>query len=122
MIDLKPTIYSALKNDSELSTLISDRVFFMQVPTTAKIEDGPCITYYEQNNSPALVGDGRELASESVFVIDVWSKGNTTAIAQAVDNIMSGLRFDREFAADLYEADTGVYHKSMRYRHKTTRR
>lgn len=115
MIDLKPTIYSALKNDSELSTLISDRVFFMQVPTTVKIEDGPCITYYEQNNLPVYFADNHEQASELIFVVDVWSKGNTTAIAQEVDRIMKSLGFVRAVAIDLYEQDTGVHHKSMRF-------
>lgn len=118
MIDLKPTVYIALKNDPTLSSLIAGRVIFLALP------DGPvfpCITYYEQNNAPALKGDERELTSESVFIIDVWSKGNTTAIAQAVDAVMTDLRFNREFAADLYESDTGVYHKSMRYRTKTRR-
>jgi hypothetical protein len=117
--NVKTTVVSALKADTTLKGLVSDRVIFMSLPEEPEF---PCITYYEQNNSPALVGDGKELTSESVMVIDVWSKGSTTAIAQAVDDVMAGLRFVREFAGDLYETDTGVYHKSMRYRHKTTRR
>lgn len=119
MKNVKPDIVSALKNDPTLSNLIAGRVIFMALPDDPEL---PCITYYEQNNSPALMGDGKELATESVMVIDVWAKGSTTAIAQAVDNVMAGLRFVREFAGDLYENDTGVYHKSMRYRHKTVRR
>lgn len=118
MIDLKPTVYSSLKNDPALSKLIAGRVIFMTLPDEPVF---PCITYREENNSPALVGDGKELTSESVIVIDVWSKGSTTAIAQAVDSVMAGLNFRREFAGDLYESDTGVYHKSMRYRIKTRR-
>ncbi|HBC94395.1 MAG TPA: hypothetical protein DCZ10_16220 [Pelotomaculum sp.] len=119
MIDLKPTVYSALKNDPTLTNLVAGRVVFYNLPDKPAF---PCITYYEQTNAPALRGDDREMTSESVMVIDVWSKGNTTAISQAVDNVMSGLHFVREFAGDLYENDTGVYHKSMRYRHKTVRR
>lgn len=119
MKNIKTTVVSTLKADTTLKGLVSDRVIFMSLPDEPEF---PCITYYEQNNSPGLKGDGRELTTESVMVIDVWSKGSTTAIAQAVDNVMAGLRFVREFAGDLYENDTGVYHKSMRYRHKTTRR
>jgi hypothetical protein len=119
LIDLKPTVYSALKNDPALSKLIGGRVIFMTLPAEPVF---PSITYREENNSPALKGDGRELASQSVMVIDIWSKGNTTAIAQAVNTVMTDLRFVREFATDLHETDTGVYHKHMRYRHKTTRR
>ena len=118
MKDLKSTVLSALKNDPTLSSLIDGRVIFMSLPDEPEF---PCITYYEQNNSPALVGDGKELTSESVMAIDVWSKGSTTAIAQAVDSVMAGLNFRREFAGDLQESDTGVYHKSMRYRHKSRR-
>ena len=118
MKNIKATVVSTLKADTTLKGLVSDRVIFMSLPDEPEF---PCITYYEQNNSPALVGDGKELTSESVMVIDVWSKGSTTAIAQAVDNIMAGLHFVREFAGDLYETDTGVYHKSMRYRNKTRR-
>lgn len=119
MIDLKPTVYSALKNDLALSKLIGGRVIFMTLPAEPVF---PSITYREENNSPALKGDGRELTSESVMVIDIWATGSTTAIAQAVDSVMAGLNFRREFATDLYETDTGVYHKHMRYRHKNVRR
>ena len=118
MKNLKTEVKAALANDPTLSNLIDGRVIFMALPDSP---DFPCITYYEQNNSPGLKGDGRELTTESVMVIDVWSKGSTTAIAQAVDNIMAGLHFVREFAGDLYETDTGVYHKSMRYRNKSRR-
>ncbi len=118
MINLKTTVVSALKDDPTLSSLIGDRVIFMELPDSPTF---PCITYREENNAPALVGDGKELTSESVMVIDIWSKGSTTAIAQAVDDVMVGLNFRREFAGDLYEKDTGVYHTSMRYRTKTRR-
>ena len=118
MKNIKTTVVSTLKADTTLKGLVSDRVIFMSLPDEPEF---PCIIYYEQNNSPALVGDGKELTSESVMVIDVWAKGSTTAIAQAVDDVMAGLHFVREFAGDLYETDTGVYHKSMRYRNKSRR-
>lgn len=119
MKDMKSIVVSTLKADTTLKSLVSDRVYFMAGPDPPSL---PCITYYEQNNSPALYGDGKELTTESVMVIDLWARGSTTIIAQAVDSVMAGLNFRREFAADLYETDTGVYHKHMRYRHKTVRR
>jgi hypothetical protein len=118
LINVKPDIVAALTDDSALSSLIDGRAIFHGPPDKARL---PCITYREENNAPALMGDGKELTSESVIVIDVWSLGSTTAIAKAVDDVMAGLRFVREFAGDLYETDTGVYHKSMRYRIKTRR-
>lgn len=119
MKNIKTTVVSTLKADTTLKGLVSDRVIFYALPDSPVF---PSITYYEQNNAPALVGDGKELTSESVMVIDIWATGSTTAIAQAVDSVMAGLNFRREFATDLYETDTGVYHKHMRYRHKNVRR
>lgn len=119
MKNVKPDLVEALTNDPTLSELIDGRVIFKSLPDEPEL---PCITYYEQNNSPGLKGDRKELTSESVMVIDVWSKGSTTAIAQAIDNVMTGLNFVREFSGDQNESDTGVHHKSMRYRHKTVRR
>lgn len=118
MKNIKTTVVSTLKADTTLKGLVSDRVIFYALPDSPVF---PSITYYEQNNSPALVGDGKELTSESVMVIDIWATGSTTAIAQAVDSVMAGLNFRREFAGDLYESDTRVYHKSMRYRNKSRR-
>lgn len=118
MKNIKTTVVSTLKADTAIKGYVSDRVIFYALPDSPVF---PCITYYEQNNSPALVGDGKELTSESVIVIDIWATGSTTAIAQAVDSVMASLYFVREFAGDLYETDTGVYHKSMRYRIKTRR-
>jgi hypothetical protein len=113
VIDLKSTIVSSLKADDTLKSLISDRVIFM-----AKKDDTdlPCITYREENNTPALSPFGSpEPAVWVTFVIDIWSKGDTSTIASAVDAVMRGLGLIREFSADLYEQDTKVYHKSMRF-------
>jgi len=114
VINLKPDVVAALKNDATLVGLLGGPRIYFQVAPNA--DEFPRITYYEQDNRPALHGDSRELGSEVTFVIDIWAKASTSAIADAVDRIMTGLGFVREFAGDLYEQDTGVYHKNMRYR------
>jgi len=113
MINLKPNVVSALKNDTTLTGLLGGPRIYFQVAPNA--DEFPRITYYEQDNRPALYGDSQELGSELIFVVDVWSKASTTAIADAVNGVMASLGFMREFAGDLYEEDTGVFHKNMRY-------
>lgn len=114
MINLKPDVVSALKNDATLTGLLGGpRIYFQVAPNP---DEFPRITYYEQDNRPALYGDTQELGSEITFVVDIWAKASTTAIADAVNRVMVGLGFVREFAGDLYEQDTGVFHKHMRYR------
>lgn len=113
MIDLKSTIVSTLKADTTLKSLISDRVYFLSVPEEPAF---PCITYREENNTPALSPFGSpEPAAWTVFVIDIWSKGDTSTIASAVDAVMRSLGLIRVFGGDLFEQDTKVFHKSMRF-------
>lgn len=113
MINIKPKVVAALKADAALTEFVGDRIYYYYPPVEAAY---PCISYYELDNRPALYGDNQELASEIMIVVDIWSKGSTSNIADAVARVMKSLRFIREFAGDLYEADTGVYHKTMRYR------
>lgn len=113
MIDPKRTIVSALKADSTLKSLISDRVYFLSVPEEPTF---PCITYREENNTPALSPFGSpEPAVWVTFVVDIWSKGDTSTIASVVDTVMRSLGFIRVFGGDLFEQDTKVFHKSMRF-------
>ena len=113
MIDPKSTIVSTLQADTALKSLISDRVYFLSVPEEPTF---PCITYREENNTPALAPFGSpEPAAWTVFVIDIWSKGDTSTIASAVDAVMRSLGLIRVFGGDLFEQDTKVFHKSMRF-------
>lgn len=114
MINLKTNVVSALKNDTTLTGLLGGPRIYFQLASNA--DEFPRITYYEQDNRATLYGDSQEIGSEITFVIDIWAKASTTAIADAVNRVMVGLGFVREFAGDLYEQDTGVFHKNMRYR------
>ena len=113
MINIKPTVVAALKADATLTGLLGGQRVYFQVSPNA--DEYPRITYYELDNSGALFADDVEQASEIVIMVDVWSKTSTSAIAQAVDNVMTGLGFEREAAPDLYENDTKVHHKAIRY-------
>ncbi|WP_334111255.1 DUF3168 domain-containing protein [Thermodesulfitimonas autotrophica] len=115
MINVKPDVVAALKADATLAGLVGNRIYFHYPPVEAAY---PCISYYELNNRPfyPFYSAGQTLAAEIILVVDVWAKGSTSAIADAVNKVMEGLQFMREFACDLYEVDTGVYHKTMRYR------
>lgn len=78
----------------------------------------PCISFYESNNREYGQADGAEYASEVEYTIDVWAMTpeTTATMAQAVDTALASLRLKRTFAYDLYEQDTRIHHKSMRYR------
>jgi len=115
VIDVKDDILSALEADSTLvGLLLGKRIYQAAAPDP---EENPRVTFYEMDNKGALKGDDQKSGSDIIIVVDVWRKGGgTTAIAQAVNTVMTGLGFEREFAGDLYEPDTKFHHKTMRFR------
>ena len=78
----------------------------------------PQITFYESDNREFGQADGNEYITEVEYTVDLWalSPEITSAMALLVDTAMSVLRLKRTFSYDLYEQDTRVHHKNMRYR------
>ena len=117
MIDSKAIVGTALTGDSALSALLGagDRVFYWMPPSEPVY---PCIVFREEDNAATEWADNAEYGSNIVVVIDVLSDGNTFAIADKVNLIMTDQGFAREYARDLFR--DGVYQKHMRF--STTRR
>ena len=78
----------------------------------------PCITWRESNNREYGQADGNEFVTEVEYTIDIWATTPeaTAAMAADVDTALAALRLKRTFSYDLYEQDTRVHHKNMRYR------
>lgn len=118
MLNVKPLVVQALENNSVLVNLLGgEKVFFM---STSEDTDLPYITYQEIDNTDDEYYDNEAYSSEIYLIIDIWSQGSTTKIAQEVDKTMKLLGFKRTGAADLYHESTDTFHKNMKY--KTKRR
>lgn len=113
MINVKPDIVAALKANATLVSLLGGPRIYFQVAPVA--DEFPRITYFEIENIGAVYADDNEQASEIHVQVDIWSKGSTSAIAAEVDKTMKSIGFGRTSSADLYEQDTGIYHKAMRF-------
>lgn len=113
MINLKPLIVSALtENETLVNLLGGPRVYFQVAPDPDEL---PRITYFELMNFGSMYADDGEEASEIHVQIDVWSKESTSDIAAEVDRTMKSIGFGRMASADLYEDDTEIFHKAMRF-------
>lgn len=117
MQSIKSAVVTALQTSSALTTLLGtgQRIFF-QRPIGEATATFPRITYFEVDNRGSLFADDQEIGSEIIFQIDLWGTASLTAIAKEVDSIMTDLDFNRVSAPDLYEQDTKIHHKPMRYR------
>ena len=117
--DVKTEIRAALVANAQLVALVGTdasgavRIYQLAAPNA---EEFPRITYFEIDNSDTAFADDVAYASDVLVQVDVWSKGSTSAIAGEVDKTMKELGYSRTGAPDLYEPDTRVYHKALRYR------
>lgn len=108
MINIKPLVVETLKK-------VCDSIFFYYPESFKKL---PCISYYEASNMPAQKADDREYMTEAVFVIDIWGKTSSevSELTLRVNEEMTGVRFEREFAKDVYQEGAPA-HKTMRYKY-----
>jgi hypothetical protein len=113
VIDLKPQVYQALVGDAELVQLLGGQhVYQVKAPDATEY---PRVTFFELNNVDSDYADDGAVSVEIRLQVDVWSKGNYSAIVARVNAIMESLGFTRYYSTDLYESDTDVYHKALRY-------
>jgi hypothetical protein len=121
MIDVKPSIATALMANAALITLIGTGPRITQTVADST-NPFPRITFFELGNTDSLYVDDAAYSSEIDIQIDIWNKivaGVTfvspSKIAIQVDLTMKSLNFKRMSTQDLYEDDTGIWHKAMRY-------
>lgn len=112
--DIKTDLRTALLSNGALVLLLGgERIYQLAAP---RADEFPRITFFELNNSDTAFADNAAYASDVSVQIDVWHKDSTSAIAGEVDRTMKQQGWARTSAADLYESDTKVFHKALRYR------
>lgn len=78
-------------------------------------EETTYITFFLYNESGLLFADDIEQETAFYAQVDVWSKDDYTDLVDQVKNLLSSNGFARNTAVDLYEEDTKIYHKAMRF-------
>lgn len=112
MIDLKDDILNALKNDSELSSLVASRVYWIRPAGNPAF---PYITFFEVANSENSSADDEEYSDLIEFQVDIWSKASFSQVYKATQRVMRGLGFTHVSLPDQFEEDTGIFHKAIQF-------
>lgn len=118
MINFKSNLIQALEANTTLTGLLGvDSEGYVPIYQSVAKDDlqYPRITFFELNNRDSTYYDNTAYASDISFQIDIWSKGSTSDLAEQLDIIMKSMNFKRDHATDLYENDTKIFHKAMRY-------
>lgn len=109
-------LFKALRNDTELATL-SKGGFHNLV--ARKDSDFPRVVYSEINNRPTGSADNQEVKATVNFQVSIFTDEHTVssekAMVKAIDRIMKSLEYAKYDSASLYETDTELYHKPLRY-------
>ena len=101
-----------------INKLIMDTLQPLQVPVSFQKYSGQestYITFHEYLQDGEEYEDDGEAFTGHYIQVDVWSKGDYTALADRIRVLLVTVDFTRLNEADFYESDTGLYHKGMKF-------
>lgn len=114
MINLIDDVGNTIKTDSALTNLVNGRVYYIRPPTAKNTF--PYITYFEVSNYESDSADDEEYADNIEIQVDIWQKGGSTIpIAREVQRVLRKLGFVHNAMPDMYEPDTQIFHKAIRF-------
>lgn len=86
-------------------------------PITKKGDHETYITFFQYDEAVALAADDEEKQTGYFIQVDFWTKDalKYTDLSEKVKNTLTAAGFSKKGAADLYEQDTQIYHKGLRF-------
>ncbi|CVM29989.1 conserved structural protein%2C putative [Streptococcus pneumoniae] len=114
--DAKKELSAALIKNDELKQLVTGGFHNLVADDVATF---PRVVFSEITNKDQEYRDNQAAASEVRFQLSIFSKSDTrtheTEIAKQLDRLMKDLGYGRYDSVDLYETDTKIFHRGMRY-------
>lgn len=92
-----------------------------EIPVSFMFYEGhgePYVVYMQQDADGSLTGDDELLGYVDYYDFDVYSKGNYTQIIESLKAILKANNFvwqPSRSSQDMYETDTGYYHKTLNF-------
>jgi len=114
--DAGSELFKALRTDSELLSITTGGFHNLVADSDAKF---PRVVYSELNNRPTAHADNNESKATVNFQVSIFTDSQTVmhekAMTKAIDRIMKALEYSKYDSQPLYETDTKLYHKALRY-------
>lgn len=73
------------------------------------------ITFHEYLTAGEEYEDDEEILTAHYIQVDLWSKVDYTALVKEVKRLLINVGFKRINEVDLYEDDTKIYHKGLKF-------
>jgi hypothetical protein len=93
----------------------------VKIPVSFMFYEGhgePYVVYMQQDADGSLSGDDDLIGYVMFYDFDVYSKGNYAHIIESIKAIMKANNFvwqPSRSSQDMYETDTGYYHKTLNF-------
>lgn len=99
--------------DAEITNLTANKkVYFLHADEEVKT---PYIEYEVIDEQGEEWAENKEIATTYYVQVDIFSKTNYSKIEEKIKEKLINAGFERSMAADLYEKDTELYHKALRF-------
>lgn len=109
-------LLQALQSNNDLVELVKDGFHNLVADSDA---DFPRVVYSELQNRYTGYADNDEIKAEVHFQISIFTNSDTIRyqndILKLIDSTMKQLNYKKYDSIDLYEDDTKLYHKGLRY-------
>lgn len=111
MSNIKKLVKDTLSTTEILNLTGDKKVYFIHAkdPTPPYIE----YEFYDENGEEWA--ENKEIATNYYLQVDIFSKTNYTDIENTIKEKLMNAGFNRSMSADLYENDTQLCHKAMRF-------
>ena len=73
------------------------------------------VTFFEYDQGAGLEADDEEQNTVHYVQIDIYSRGNFLSIVKNVKRKMKQAGFKKNFETEMYEDDTKLFHKVLRF-------
>ena len=103
---------------SLINKLIIDTLKPLKIPVVFQKYSGKSkeyITFHEYSSNGQEYEDDLEVMTGHYIQVDIWSKGDYTQLVSKVKDLLISCAFKRLNEEDLYENDTEIYHKGIRF-------
>ncbi len=101
-----------------ISKIILDALKPLKIPVSFQKYSGKAktyITFHEYLVSGEEYEDDVESLTAHYIQVDIWSKDDYTAIVKNVKELLFKVGFKRLNEIDLYEEETKIYHKGLKF-------
>lgn len=110
-MNAKEYVRSLLLDNTITSLTGDDTVYFLHADDPVS----PYVEYQFYNEVGESWEEGKEVSTTFYLQVDIFSTGSYTVLEEAIKNKLLNAGFEGGHGPDLYEKDTMLYHKPLRF-------